>query len=122
MTSIIRHISAVSFAVRDTARSLEFYRKLGFAHLYGGDLASFSSLRAGEALVNLALVPDYEGQWWGRAIFRVEDVDAYYQALVKECLTPQLPRDADWGERFFHIADPDGHELSFAELVEEKMA
>jgi hypothetical protein len=24
------------------------------------------------------------------------------------------PRDATWGERHFHVADPDGHELSFA--------
>jgi hypothetical protein len=24
------------------------------------------------------------------------------------------PRDAKWGERFFHLTDPDGHELSFA--------
>lgn len=24
---------------------------------------------------------------------------------------------AAWGERFFHITDPDGHELSFAELL-----
>ena len=23
-------------------------------------------------------------------------------------------RDAEWGERFFHLTDPDGHELSFA--------
>ncbi|MEC7657646.1 MAG: VOC family protein, partial [Pseudomonadota bacterium] len=22
--------------------------------------------------------------------------------------------DASWGERYFHITDPDGHELSFA--------
>ena len=28
--------------------------------------------------------------------------------------TPVCPRDAEWGERYFHIADPDGHELSFA--------
>ena len=25
-----------------------------------------------------------------------------------------IPRDAEWGERFFHVTDPDGHELSFA--------
>jgi uncharacterized glyoxalase superfamily protein PhnB len=25
-----------------------------------------------------------------------------------------VPRDAEWGERFFHLVDPDGHELSFA--------
>jgi hypothetical protein len=24
------------------------------------------------------------------------------------------PRDAEWSERFFHLTDPDGHELSFA--------
>ncbi|MGH8701888.1 MAG: VOC family protein, partial [Burkholderiales bacterium] len=24
------------------------------------------------------------------------------------------PADAPWGERYFHISDPDGHELSFA--------
>jgi uncharacterized glyoxalase superfamily protein PhnB len=24
------------------------------------------------------------------------------------------PRDATWGERYFHVTDPDGHELSFA--------
>jgi uncharacterized glyoxalase superfamily protein PhnB len=27
------------------------------------------------------------------------------------------PRDAAWGERFFHLTDPDGHELSFARLL-----
>ena len=24
------------------------------------------------------------------------------------------PRDAEWSERYFHLTDPDGHELSFA--------
>lgn len=24
------------------------------------------------------------------------------------------PQDASWGERYFHMSDPDGHELSFA--------
>ena len=24
------------------------------------------------------------------------------------------PADAPWGERYFHLLDPDGHELSFA--------
>ena len=24
------------------------------------------------------------------------------------------PRNGEWGERFFHLTDPDGHELSFA--------
>jgi len=27
----------------------------------------------------------------------------------------ESPKDAPWGERFFHVTDPDGHEISFAE-------
>jgi uncharacterized glyoxalase superfamily protein PhnB len=27
------------------------------------------------------------------------------------------PADAIWGERYFHITDPDGHEISFAMLL-----
>jgi catechol 2,3-dioxygenase-like lactoylglutathione lyase family enzyme len=50
---MIQHISAVTLAVDDMIRSIEFYRKLGFGLLYGGEGAAFSSLRAGEAFVNL---------------------------------------------------------------------
>ena len=114
---MIRHISAVTFAVGDMARSVEFYRKLGFELLYGGECATFSSLRAGEAFVNLVASQRYEQRWWGRAIFRVDQVDVYYRALQAQGLTVESPRDAAWGERYFHITDPDGHELSFAELL-----
>ena len=55
--------------------------------------------------------------WWGRVIFRVDQVDALHAALAAQGMTPELPRDGAWGERYFHIKDPDGHELSFAELL-----
>ena len=42
----IKHISAVTFAVRDMERAIEFYEKLGFSRLYGGKGSGFSSLRA----------------------------------------------------------------------------
>ena len=32
----------------------------------------------------------------------------------KACNPQFAPCDAEWGERYFHIADPDGHDLSFA--------
>ena len=52
---------------------------------------------------------------WGRAIFWVDDVDALHARAVAAGLTPAMaPADAPWGERYFHILDPDGHELSFA--------
>ncbi len=38
----------------------------------------------------------------------------YDRALAAGYLPATVPRDAEWGERFFHLNDPDGHELSFA--------
>ena len=116
---VIRCISAVTLAVRDMACAIAFYEKLGFELFYGGPGAGFCSLRAGEALVNLATTRDgYDGEWWGRVIFRVVDVDAKYRVLAAEGFEIEAPKDAPWGERFFHVRDPDGHELSFAAVLE----
>ena len=115
----IQHISAVTFVVRDKRRAVEFYQRLGFELFYGGADSTFSSFRAGEAVVNLSTTSAYEGGWWGRVIFRVDDVDAYHRLLTARGLAPESPRDAPWGERFFHVNDPDGHELSFAEVLGE---
>jgi uncharacterized glyoxalase superfamily protein PhnB len=55
---------------------------------------------------------------WGRAIFYGEDVDAHYAQAVSAGLRPEFsPLDGSWGERYFHIIDPDGHELSFARPI-----
>jgi catechol 2,3-dioxygenase-like lactoylglutathione lyase family enzyme len=114
---MIQHISAVTLAVRDMVRSVEFYRKLGFVLLYGNERTAFSSLKAGEAIVNLIARSAYEQRWWGRIILRVDDVDAHYRMLKGQGLRVDPPQAAPWGERFFHLVDPDGHELSFAELL-----
>jgi len=116
---MIQQISAVTFAVRDMARSVDFYRKLGFELVYGGEGTPFSSLKAGEAFVNLLASPEYEHSWWGRTIFRVEDADAQHEFLEAQGLAHESPRNGTWGERFFHLSDPDGHELSFAALLKE---
>ena len=113
----VQHISAVTFAVREMARSVEFYQVLGFNLVYGGPDAAFSSLRYGDAFVNLQVHPGAIPRWWGRVVFRVDDVGAYHRRLEMAKLFPESPRDAPWGERYFHIADPHGHELSFAQLI-----
>ncbi len=113
----IRHMSAVTFAVSEMSRSVRFYRKLGLELFYGGEEASFTSFHAGESFVNLIEAQSYEGHWWGRTIFRVDEADAQYRLQVEAGLSPDRPQDAPWGERYFHISDPDGHQLSFAELL-----
>jgi catechol 2,3-dioxygenase-like lactoylglutathione lyase family enzyme len=109
-------ISAVTLATHDMARALRFYLALGFPLRYGGDAAEFSSLSAGNACLNLTTEgSEREWSWWGRTIFYVSDVDALYEVAIAKGLAPDTaPRDASWGERYFHITDPDGHELSFA--------
>jgi len=52
---------------------------------------------------------------WGRVILWVDDVDAMYERVRCAGGSPDAPpSDATWGERYFHVRDPDGHELSFA--------
>ncbi len=112
----IHSISAITLATHDMARAVRFYRALGFELTHGGEADAFTTLRAGASHVNLIAQPaEREWSWWGRVIFYHADLDGLYAAILAAGYTPSFaPRDADWGERFFHITDPDGHELSFA--------
>lgn len=112
----VEGINAISLATHDMARAVRFYRALGFTIRHGGEQSSFTSLRAGSGFLNLIAQPvDRRWSWWGRAIFFVSDVDAFHARAVAAGLKPDTaPADAPWGERFFHLTDPDGHELSFA--------
>ena len=97
-------------------RAVHFYRMLGFEVIYGGDHAAFTSFRAGSSYLNLIAQPaERSWSWWGRVIFYHSDMDALHTSVVAAGYrSDAAPRDAEWGERFFHLTDPDGHELSFA--------
>jgi catechol 2,3-dioxygenase-like lactoylglutathione lyase family enzyme len=98
-------------------RATEFYRSLRFELLYGGGDATFTSFRAGTGYLNLQVSAGkgLRSQIWGRVIFWVDDVDAMYETVRTTGSEPEgPPTDAPWGERYFHVRDPDGHELSFA--------
>ena len=112
----IESISAVTLLVADMARSVRFYEALGFERLYGGEDAEFTSYRVGDGYLNLAFRAETSDvPLWGRTILYVEDVDAMHATVVGAGYAPEFaPRDATWGERYFHVQDPDGHELSFA--------
>ena len=56
----------------------------------------------------------------GASSFGVEGVDSTYTKLKDSGLEPELPRDGEWGERYFHMKDPDAHELSFAEPLSKE--
>ena len=118
--TMIDSVSAITLATHDMGRAVRFYRALGFDVIHGGTNATFTSFRAGTGYLNLTAQPAHRRwSWWGRAVFHVADVDALYRRAVAAGLDPQTPpRDAEWGERYFHITDSDGHELSFARPVD----
>ncbi|MFL5257344.1 MAG: VOC family protein [Rhodopila sp.] len=113
---MIENISAITLATHRMTTSVRFYSALGFDLIRGGEDALFTTFRAGTSYVNLtAQSEERRWSWWGRVIFYVSDVDALHAQAVASGHQPDtVPRDAPWGERFFHITDPDGHELSFA--------
>ena len=109
-------VSAITLATHDMPRAVRFYRALGFQLHYGGEDATFTSFTVGKSYVNIvAVAPEQVWSWWGRVIFHVSDVDAMHRRALQLGLAPEFaPQDAPWGERYFHLTDPDGHELSFA--------
>ena len=113
----VEGISAVTLLTVDMVDAVAFYQALGFHLLYGGPEATFTSFRAGAGYLNLQLhtAGSPRTDVWGRVVFWVDDVDAMYRRARDAGFDPETsPTDAPWGERYFHIRDRDGHELSFA--------
>jgi catechol 2,3-dioxygenase-like lactoylglutathione lyase family enzyme len=119
----VESISAVTLLTVDMAAAVAFYEALGFHLLYGGQEAPFTCFRVGAGYLNLQLetAGSRRTAVWGRVVLWVGDVDAMYRRALAAGFDPQTsPTDAPWGERYFHIHDPDGHELSFARPLEPR--
>jgi len=116
----VEKISAITLKVSDMRRSIRFYQNiLGLQMLYGGEQACFSSFcTKDEQHTILNLEQGKAVNNWGRVIFYVSDVDKFWTYLKEKGFNPERPRDASWGERYFHMLDPDGHELSFAQPLQ----
>jgi len=119
----VEKISAVTLPVSDMKKSFEFYSKIpNFKIVYGGPDSKFTSFiieDVTKSYLNLKLSkinsPDF-----GRIIFYVDNVDEFFAYMDNDKTISGLgkleskPQDAIWGERFFHMLDPDGYKLSFA--------
>jgi catechol 2,3-dioxygenase-like lactoylglutathione lyase family enzyme len=111
----IESLSAITLATGNMREAVRFYEALGFPLKFGDGQAAFTSFAFGGTYLNLIADSRAPVNWWGRVIIYVSDVDAIYRKALAAGFEPSLePSDAPWGERYFHIADPDGHELSFA--------
>ncbi|MGB6527965.1 MAG: VOC family protein [Candidatus Nitrosopolaris sp.] len=125
-------ISAITLSIKNMEKSCKFYSGIpGFKITYGGSNDdTFTTFKIGEDItmyLNLELrtnndiaIPHLSKRNFGRIIFHTEDVDELYSHFKNDTSISELvsfenePTDALWGERFFHIRDPDGYQLSFA--------
>ena len=120
----IRSIDAITLVATNMAASISFYSALGFTLAFGGETAEFTtmSIEPRGPHVNLISKPadgDINTSW-GRIIFHVDDVDDLYRQAVAAGLTPRSePANASWGERYFAIFDPTGHDISFAKPLND---
>ena len=114
-------ISAITLVTADMAASVAFYGVLGSEVVFGGVEASFTTLKLNDGqFLNLQFDPTWVRPEciWGRFILWVDNVDSVYDAFVAAGFAPLMaPSDAVWGERYFHILDPAGHEVSIARQI-----
>lgn len=121
MEPMSRHaesISAITLITGDMEASVAFYAVLDLEVVFGGAADMFTTFKVSEGqFLNLQIDSSWRSpeRVWGRFILWVDDVDAVHEAFVTAGYSPSMaPADAPWGERYFHIVDPAGHEVSVA--------
>lgn len=118
-SDFVPEINAITLVTGDMAAAVAFYRAAEMTVVYGGPTEPFTTLRIGRNYVNLTGVEGDPPGFWGRVIFHVESPDRLWARLAEAGYPSATdPADAPWGERYFHIFDPDGHQLSFARRLD----
>ena len=122
----VAKISAVTLPISDMKKSVDFYSKIpNFKMVFGGHDKEFTSFLIEDktkSYLNLKL-NETRPTDFGRIIFYVDNVDELFAYMQDDQTISGLgkleskPLDASWGERFFHVLDPDGYKLSFATPV-----
>jgi catechol 2,3-dioxygenase-like lactoylglutathione lyase family enzyme len=135
----IYKISAVTLIIENMKRSCRFYSQIpGFKLVYGGSSDdTFTTFEIeqehiSKMCLNLELSitnnnnrhnHQRKRKNFGRIIFYTEDVDSLYSYFRSNKNISNLisfenqPTNAAWGERYFHIREPDGYQLSFAKPI-----
>ena len=109
-------VEGLTLRVDDVQRSRDFYLRLPGARLVHERPGQFALVQVGQARVQLLPAADLPPD---APRFHVEatspDVDALYQELHKAGVpTDGPPSDKAWGDRSFHVIDPDGNEIEVA--------
>ena len=133
----VTKISAITIFVKNMKDSCMFYSSIPkFEISYGGPDSNFTTFKISQSPDMYLNIQSDSGKqeaekvmsssnWIShhRIIFQTEDVDTLYYYLRNDDTVSNLgkfetkPTDADWGERYFQMRDPDGYEIVFARPI-----
>jgi len=134
------HTITPHMIVPDAGKAIEFYKKaLGAQETErymtpDGQRVMHAQLKVGDSMLMLAsehpptcVSPKTRGGTSVSLHLYVENADATFDRAVKAGCTVKMPMaDQFWGDRYGQVADPFGHEWSFAtrkqELTKEQVA
>ena len=111
---------APQFLVDDLARSMSYYRKLGFT--FGDPWGGFYAIGTRDGLeLHLKEAPKHDAGRQHRrahehldAAAGVDGIEAFYARCVAEGVSVLKPLTAtEWGTKDFYIEDPDGYIIAF---------
>lgn len=111
---------APQFLVDDLARSMSYYRKLGFT--FGDPWGGFYAIGTRDGLeLHLKEAPKHDAERQHRrahehldAAAGVDGIEAFYARCVAEGVSVVKPLAATgWGTKDFYIEDPDGYIIAF---------
>jgi uncharacterized glyoxalase superfamily protein PhnB len=125
-------ISAITLKIQNMKREWKFYSKVpGLTLTYGGPDSTFTSFEMNDddfsnskTYLNLEFTNEStSNKNFGRIVIYSDNVDKLYSYFKNDENIAHLitiknePKDGEWGERYFHILDPEGYELSFAQII-----
>ena len=118
-------LDVIGIAVQDVAASLQFYRRLGLPVPDGVETEPHVEVELGGfrlAWDTVDLLQSVYGTWEAPSGHRIElavrcaartEVDATYAAMMGYGYRGhKAPWDADWGQRYAILVDPDGNLIS----------
>ena len=115
-----RHV----LAVKDLRVEAEYYlEKLGFDRDFtapGWEFLSFGDFKVmlGECADEMTAEETGNHSWYAHAL--VENVDGVYQELVDRGAKILSPiANKPWGIREFSVVTPDGHKITFGQMIRE---
>jgi hypothetical protein len=127
----IQKISAITLKIQNMKKEWQFYSQLpGLVLSYGGPDCNFTSFEMkdyssnSKTYINLECTNGFTyNKNFGRIIIYSDNVDELYNFFKKDHNIASLitiknePIDGIWGERYFHILDPEEYEISFAQSI-----